>query len=94
MSTKTATPQPKIDLDVTRERLIKVGLPRAAEQLDGFISEAVQGNTSPHRFLDRLLEEEMREAARQFEFERAAALRDRVKKLKKMEMEFLGSDDS
>ncbi len=42
----------------------------------------------------RLLEEEMREAARQFEFEKAAALRDRVKKLKKMEMEYLGSGDS
>jgi excinuclease ABC subunit B len=35
------------------------------------------------------LEEEMREAARQFEFEQAAGLRDRIKKLKKMEMEFL-----
>jgi excinuclease ABC subunit B len=42
----------------------------------------------------QLLEEEMRDAARQFEFEKAAALRDRVKKLKKMEMEFLGSDNS
>jgi excinuclease ABC subunit B len=35
------------------------------------------------------LEKEMREAARQFEFEKAAALRDQIKKLKKMEMEFL-----
>ena len=35
------------------------------------------------------LEEEMREAARQFEFEQAAGLRDRIKKLKKMAMEFL-----
>jgi excinuclease ABC subunit B len=37
----------------------------------------------------RRLEKEMREAARQFEFEKAAALRDRIKKLKKTEMEFL-----
>jgi excinuclease ABC subunit B len=35
------------------------------------------------------LEKEMKEAAREFEFERAAALRDQVKKLKKMAMEYL-----
>jgi excinuclease ABC subunit B len=38
------------------------------------------------------LEKEMREAARQFEFEKAAVLRDQVKKLKKIEMEFLTSE--
>lgn len=57
--TKTTPPQPKLDLDATREQLTKVGLQRAAEQLDGLISEAVKGNTAPHRFLDRLLEEEL-----------------------------------
>jgi protein-arginine kinase activator protein McsA len=31
----------------------------------------------------------MKEAAREFEFERAAALRDQVRKLKKMAMEFI-----
>jgi len=35
------------------------------------------------------LEAEMREAAKEFEFERAAALRDQVKKLKKLEMDFI-----
>ncbi len=35
------------------------------------------------------LEKEMREAAKDFEFEKAAALRDQVKKLKKTAMEFL-----
>jgi len=59
MTPKTA-PQPKVDLDATRDRLVKVGLSHAAEQLDELISEAVQGNTSPHRFVDRLLEEELR----------------------------------
>lgn len=59
MKAKT-TPQPTVDLDVTRERLQKVGLSRAAEELDGIISNAVQGNTSPHRFLDQLLDEELR----------------------------------
>jgi excinuclease ABC subunit B len=35
------------------------------------------------------LGEEMREAARRFEFERAAALRDQVKRLKKLELEWM-----
>lgn len=52
--------QPKVDLDSTRERLGKAGLHRAAEQLDGLISQAVADDTSPHRFLDRLLDEELR----------------------------------
>jgi excinuclease ABC subunit B len=39
------------------------------------------------------LETEMRQAAKEFEFERAAALRDQVKKLKKLEMEFLEPSD-
>ncbi len=39
---------------------MKVGLPRAADQLNTLISEAVSGNISPHIFLDRLLEEEQR----------------------------------
>jgi excinuclease ABC subunit B len=38
------------------------------------------------------LEEEMRAAAREFEFEKAAALRDQVKKLKKIELEFSPGD--
>jgi DNA replication protein DnaC len=59
MTTK-ATPQPKVDLDVTRERLARIGLSRAAEQFDGLVSDAVKENVSPHRFLDRLLEEELR----------------------------------
>ena len=38
------------------------------------------------------LEKEMRAAAREFEFEKAAALRDQVKKLKKIELEFFPGD--
>ena len=53
-------PRPKVDLDATRERLEKVGLFRAAEHLEELVSDAVKGSTSPHRFLDLLLEEEMR----------------------------------
>ena len=59
MSTKRATPKPAIDLDVTRDRLEKVGLMRSAEQLDALVSAAVKGSTSPHRFLDDLLEAEL-----------------------------------
>jgi excinuclease ABC subunit B len=40
------------------------------------------------------LEQEMREAAKQFEFERAAALRDQVKRLKKNEMDLLATPGS
>ncbi len=42
----------------------------------------------------RRLEGEMREAAREFEFERAAVLRDQVKKLKKLELDFLTASES
>ncbi len=55
-----AQSKPKVDVDVTRERLEKVGLSWAAQELDGFLSEAVKESTQPHRFLDRLLEEELR----------------------------------
>jgi DNA replication protein DnaC len=55
-----ATPPPAVDLDVTRERLVKVGLIRAADQLATWVGEAVQEEISPHRFLDRVLEEELR----------------------------------
>jgi DNA replication protein DnaC len=50
---------PKVDLDQTRERLERVGLGRAREQLDELISEAVKEEISPHRFLDKLLDEEL-----------------------------------
>jgi DNA replication protein DnaC len=59
MTTKKA-PRPKVDLDVTRERLEKVGLLRAVDHLDELVSKSVENNTSPHRFLDLLLEEELR----------------------------------
>jgi len=58
MSTRT-TPQPKVDLDATRARLERVGLGRAADQLDALIADAVKADVSPHAFLDRLLDEEL-----------------------------------
>jgi DNA replication protein DnaC len=50
---------PKLDLDQTREKLDKVGLVRASEHLDALITEAVKEETAPHRFLDKILEEEL-----------------------------------
>lgn len=49
----------RVDLDATRERLARVGLLRAAEQLEGRLVEAVKEQFAPHRFLDGLLEEEL-----------------------------------
>jgi DNA replication protein DnaC len=54
-----ATAKPAVDLDKTKESLERVGLVRAAEQLEGVLAEAVKTSTSPQRFLDRLLEEEL-----------------------------------
>jgi excinuclease ABC subunit B len=57
--------------------------PTVAEEITQFDSPA-----DLEKEIQRL-EKEMREAARQYEFEKAAALRDRVKKLRKIEMECL-----
>jgi excinuclease ABC subunit B len=42
----------------------------------------------------QLFENEMRQAAKDYEFEKAAALRDQVKKLKKTAMEFISQPES
>jgi DNA replication protein DnaC len=52
-------PEPKVDLDATRNRLERLGLGHAAESLEGGLTEAVKGQTPPHRFLDALLDEEL-----------------------------------
>jgi hypothetical protein len=49
-----------MDIDVTRERLVKLGLTHAAEQLATWLGEAVAEEMPPHRFLDRMLEQELR----------------------------------
>ena len=58
------------------------------------VAEKVEAYSSPEEVDRKIrkLDTEMREAARQFEFEKAAALRDQVKKLKKLEMEFLSPE--
>jgi DNA replication protein DnaC len=54
------TTTPAMDIDVTRERLVKLGLVHASEQLATWLGEAVAEETPPHRFLDRMLEQELR----------------------------------
>jgi excinuclease ABC subunit B len=57
-------------------------LPAVAEEIKGYRSAE-----ELDREIQRL-EKEMRQAAKDFEFERAAAIRDQIKKLKKLEMDF------
>jgi len=52
-------PQPKVDLDTTRDRLLRLGLQHAAEQLEPCLTEAVKASTTHHRFLDQLLDAEL-----------------------------------
>jgi excinuclease ABC subunit B len=56
------------------------------------IAEEVVRYSSPEALEQeiRRLEVEMKAAAKEFEFEKAAALRDQIRKLKKMEMDFSG----
>lgn len=56
MSRKAA---PTVDLDATRQRLERLSLVHAAEQLDTLISDAVKHETAPHQVIDRLLDAEL-----------------------------------
>ena len=60
MSTRKTKPsQPKVDLDLTRDRLLRLGLQHAADALAEQVTAAVKDTVSPHRFLDQLLEAEL-----------------------------------
>ncbi len=50
---------PKVDLDATRDRLLRLGLEFAAEHLEAQISATVKEPVAPHRFLDSVLDEEI-----------------------------------
>lgn len=56
MNRKTA---PRVDLDVTRQRLERLGMVNAAERIEGLISEAVKNDTAPHLLIDQLLDAEL-----------------------------------
>lgn len=50
---------PRVDLDATAQRLARLGLLRASESLATHLTEAIKEEVPPHRFLDRLLEDEL-----------------------------------
>lgn len=57
--TKSQAPRPKVDLDATRERLLRLGLGHAADLAEEHITAAVKDSVSTHRFLDQLLDVEL-----------------------------------
>ena len=59
MSSPVPKKAPKVDLDVTRERLTRLGLHHASDHVSETLASAVKDSWPPHRFLDRLLEEEL-----------------------------------
>jgi excinuclease ABC subunit B len=87
--------------DITPQSVIKPLDPELLKIYEGDYYElpAVAEETVQYGSVDELeaevrrLETEMREAADQFEFERAAVLRDQMRKLKKVEMELFGSGE-
>lgn len=50
---------PKVDVDRTCERLARLGLARAADVLAEHLGKATKDELAPHRFLDRLLDDEI-----------------------------------
>ena len=59
MTSATTTRRGKVDLDATRERLVKLGLAHAAEHVGEQLAQATKEELAPHRFLDGLLEAEL-----------------------------------
>ena len=51
---------PKVDLDATCEKLTRLGLAHATEHLAETLGDAVKDGWPPHRFLDGLLDHELR----------------------------------
>ena len=49
----------QVDLDATRERLLRLGLAHAAEHVGEQLARATKEELAPHRFLDGLLESEL-----------------------------------
>jgi excinuclease ABC subunit B len=88
--------------NITPESIIKPLDPELVRIYEGDYYElpAVAEEVKEYRSIDELnseiqrLENEMRQAAREFEFEKAAVFRDQVKKLKKTAMEFIAQPES
>lgn len=50
---------PRVDLDATTNRLLKLGLDHAAERLTDFVTDAVKQEIPAHAFLDQVLDAEL-----------------------------------
>lgn len=59
MSGGATTRKATVDLDTTRERLMRLGLGHAAEHVGELLGTATKEELAPHRFLDGLLEAEL-----------------------------------
>ena len=57
--TTTTTKAPRVDLDATRDRLVRLGLTHASDHVAQALAKATKEELAPHRFLDGLLEEEL-----------------------------------
>ncbi len=51
--------RPKLDVDATRDKLLKLGWTEGAQALEELLTEAVREEMAPHRFLDKLLDVEL-----------------------------------
>lgn len=51
--------QPELDIDVTRDRLVRLGLTHSADQLEATLAAAVRSETAPQKFLDEVLTAEL-----------------------------------
>jgi excinuclease ABC subunit B len=88
--------------NITPQSIIKPLDPELVRIYEGDYYElpAVAEELKEYRTVEELnleiqrLEKEMRQAAKEFEFEKAAAFRDQVKKLKKTAMEFIAQPES
>ena len=88
--------------NITPQSIIKPLDPDLVKIYEGDYYElpAVAEEAKEYRSIEELnlgirrLEDEMRKAAKEYEFEKAAALRDQVKKLKKAAMEFISQPES
>src|SRR5262249_35250522 len=58
-SAMTAARKPTVDLDRTRDLLGRLGLSTASERIEDLLSLAAKEDEPAHRFLDRVLQEEL-----------------------------------
>ena len=58
-ATRAKASAPKVDLDAARPPLERLGFTRAADELDGLLTQAFKEQMAPHHVVDRLLDEKL-----------------------------------